>query len=576
MDKKKTLQPTKKRWIICPLVPASVNQELREYSPFLRQLLYNRGIIDANAARAFVAGNSPTQTDSLQLKDMREAVAILHQAIENGDKIAVYGDYDADGVTSSALLFELLSQLGSPPLVYIPNRFDEGYGLNLEAVEQLANEGISLVITVDCGIRSVDEVALAREHGMRVILTDHHLPGHTLPPADAIINPRQPGDPYPFKELAGVGLAFKLAEGYLALHPNPAINLEDWLDLVAIGTVADLAPLTGENRALVKAGLNQMRQVKRQGLFSLCQVAGIKPDKVNAGNIGFGIGPRLNAAGRIASAMEAFELLTSRDLFQAAVLAQKLDNQNTQRKDITFQVQTAAIEQALAADADSPLIFAASTEFNDGVVGLAASKIVESLYRPALIGHIEGDFIKASCRSIAEFDITHALDECADLLVRHGGHSMAAGFTVKQENASELIRRMTDLARQAFDGQELIPTLNVDYEISLEKLRREHIPQILEDIDRLEPTGRENPEALFCSSSCRVTKAYTVSDGQHLKMTLAAGDQQYDAIAFRQGYWLENLPERIDVAYAFEINSYMGRQSLQLNIRDIKASQPEA
>ncbi len=316
-----------------------------------------------------------------------------------------------------------------------------------------------------------------------------------------------------------------------------------------------------------------MRATERQGLYSLAQVSGIKLESINSGNIGFGLGPRLNAAGRLDSAMAAFELLTSTDVFSAGMLAQQLDAQNAQRKDLTFRIQEQAIQSALQADTENPIIFAASPDFNEGVVGLAASRVAEQLYRPAIIGSVNETSIVASCRSIPEFNITSALDACADLLVRHGGHSMAAGLTVSLENAPALLERLNAIARETLRGVELVPVLGIDREIRLEHLRDEFIPQVFEAMEKLEPTGRENPEALFCSRGCRVGSARVVGDGQHLKLSLQAGKHYFDAIAFKQGYWLNQLPERIDIAYVFELNSYMGRNTLQLNIKDIHPSQ---
>ena len=568
-----TLTPTPKRWLVSPLIPPGVSSALEEFPSLLRQLLYNRGITDYQAARAFVDCAPAEDTDPFLIKDMHTAVEILHQALAENALIAIYGDYDVDGVTSSALLYEFLSSLGSTPRVYIPSRFDEGYGLNMDAVAQLHSEGITLMITVDCGIRSVAEIALAKSLGMRVILSDHHQPGAQLPPADAVINTRQAGDPYPYKQLAGVGLAYKLADAYLRMYPQAGLDAQNWLDLVALGTVADLAPINGENRALVRAGLEQMRDTRRQGLYSLAQVSGIKLESVNSGNIGFGLGPRLNAAGRLDSAMAAFELLTSTDVFSAGMLAQQLDAQNVQRKDLTLHVQEQAIQLAMQADPDSPVIFAASPDFNEGVVGLAASRVAEQLYRPAIIGAQNESNIVASCRSIPEFNITSALDKCSDLLVRYGGHSMAAGLTVSLENAPELLARLNAIAREALQGVEMVPVLGIDREIQLEHMRPEFVPQVFEAMEKLEPTWRENPEALFCSRGVRVASSRVVGDGQHLKLTLQAGKNSFDAIAFKQGYWLNQLPERIDIAYAFELNSYMGRKTLQLNVKDIHPAQ---
>lgn len=564
--------PSPKRWIISPLIPNSVKQELRDFSPLLRQLLYNRGIETSSEAESFLTYQTNFSANPLLLKDMPEAVRLIHEALQDGSMVAIYGDYDVDGVTASALLYEFFRSLGLTPRVYIPNRFDEGYGLNLDAMQQLAGEGIGLLITVDCGIRSVDEVREARARGMKVIVSDHHLPGSVLPPADAIINPRQPGDPYPYKHLAGVGLAYKIASAYLATYPTAGLDADHWLDLVAAGTVADLADLTGENRALVKRGLDEMHKVNRQGLFSLSQVAGVKLDRVTASNIGFILGPRLNAAGRLDTATAAFELLVSENLFEAAALAQQLDNQNAYRKELTQKIQEAAIAEALSSDPDKLIIFAASKEFNEGVVGLAASRVVEALYKPAIIGYQDDGFVKASCRSIKEFNITAALDQCSDLLIRYGGHSVAAGLTVANENLPALLERLNNLAVASIGNLELVPELWIDYEISLAKVRPEHIPGIMDDVARLEPTGQKNPDVLFCSRNLQVISSRVLGNGQHLKMNLRAGDSVYEAIAFRQGQWQTTLPSTIDIAYTFDKNEYQGRTTLQLNVRDLKPS----
>ncbi|NLE83763.1 MAG: single-stranded-DNA-specific exonuclease RecJ [Chloroflexi bacterium] len=566
-------QLIKKRWTVSPLIPPHISRELDEHSPFLRQLLFNRGITSAEAARAYLGETSSTPTDPFALKDMDKAVALIHHALTNNQNVAIYGDYDTDGVTSSALLYEFFDQLGHSPRVYIPNRFDEGYGLNLDAIQQLASEGINLIITVDCGIKSVEEVALARSLGMSVIVTDHHLSGKQLPDANAIIDPHQDGDPYPYKMLAGVGMAYKIAVAYLQTFSHPEIDPRQWLDLVSIGTVVDIAPLDGENRALVKAGLQQMRSTQRQGLYSLIQASGIKIEQLNAGHLGFGIGPRLNAAGRMDSAYAAFELLTTKDLFRAGSLAQQLDNLNSQRKDIMHTIQDRVIREASALDPDTPVIISVSEEYEEGVVGLAAGKVTETFYKPAIIGRVEDGMVKASCRTIPEFNIVEALDLCEDLLDHHGGHAMAAGLSIKIGQLEAFSERITRIAHEKLDGMELAPELWIDYEISLDRLKPEHIPGILSDIAKLEPTGTSNPDALFCSRNCRVARAYTVGDGRHLKLSLGSGLHQFDAIAFNQGHWMQDMPQYMDVAYAFEINTYQGRQSLQLNVKDIKASE---
>jgi single-stranded-DNA-specific exonuclease len=566
-------RPLPKRWKIHHKIPRDINRALSDFSPLMRQLLYNRGFMDSEAAAAFIEGRVAFSTDPMLLKDMSLAIERLHLAITRGEQVAVYGDYDADGVTATALLVEFLSLLGVPARAYIPNRYDEGYGLNEEAMRQLAEEGVDLIITVDCGVRAENEVRLANQLGMTVIVTDHHHPGKKLPPAAAVIDPKQEGDPYPEKNLAGVGLAHKLAQAYLEAHPVENIDPANWLDLVAIGTVADLMPLKGENRMLVQAGLEKIRRRPRQGIFSLAQVAGLDLTKCSAANIGFGLGPRLNAAGRLDSALSAFTLLTTHDAFEAGRLAQELEMQNSHRQDMTQKIREQAAERILSQDPESVLFFSADPGFSEGVVGLAASRLVEAYYRPSIIGHQGEAFTTASCRSIPEFHITRALDACSDLLVRHGGHAAAAGFTVRNEDREELLSRLMKIAEEQLGELELLPELNIDREIQLDKLDPHFIPGILDDLHQLEPTGRGNPEPVFVSRNVEVRQARTVGrENKHLKLILRAGSNTYDGIAFRQGYWAEDMPEQIDIAYRFEVNEFRGRSTLQLNIKDIKES----
>jgi len=414
---------------------------------------------------------------------------------------------------------------------------------------------------------------LARRLGVHVILTDHHQPGEVLPPADAILNVHQPGDSYPFKDLVGVGMAYKLAAAYLAVYPQPGVSAEDWLDLVALGTVADMAPLAGENRALVRAGIQAMGKLSRQGLYSLAQVSGVNLEQLNASHISFRLAPRLNAAGRLDSAMSAFHLLSAQDALTAGELALQLDSQNRERQEIMARIQESVLQNVLQAEEQPPIVFDASPEYNEGVVGLAASRIAEALYRPSIIGHRGEEVVVASCRSIAGFNITQALDACADLLVRYGGHSMAAGLTVTNENLPELLRRLNSLAEQSLQGLELAPVLAIDKEIALDSLPAAEIPRIFEMVSLLEPTGRGNPEVLFCSRNLQVNRVYPVGNGQHLRLVLNAGRVRYEAIAFGQGHWNGQLPGMVDIAYTFEINKYQGRESLQLNIKDIKPSE---
>ena len=560
-----------KRWIVPPLITPEADSALAAFPPILRQILFNRGYASDADARAYLNAKPNFNTDPFLLTGMRKATDRIRLAIQNKEAIAIYGDYDVDGVTSTALLVQALQLLNADVRGYIPNRFEEGYGLNNNALNELKADGVKLVITVDCGIRSPDEALHAQTIGLDLIISDHHHPAEgDLPRALAVINPKQHGDLYPDKDLAGVGIAYKIAEALFSLQPSD-ISLDFLLDLVALGTVADLAPLVGENRVLVRKGLRQMKQTTRQGLSSLAAVSEIGLAKVNAGNIGFSLGPRLNAAGRLKEALAAFELLTTNDVIRAGELAQVLDMQNRERQRITRDMQKRAEEIAMTEDPHAFLLFAAQEDFNPGVVGLAASRLTETYYRPAIVASIGAEETRGSCRSIPEFHITEALDQCADLLVRHGGHAAAAGFTVRNENLSELVTRLKAIAKEKLSHQDLRSTVTADAVVSLTDIRAELFEKSLK---YLEPTGYGNPNAAFVARNVKVKTARTVgADAKHLKLSLE--DEKgyiHDAIGFRLGEWQKNMPPRVDILFNYEVNEYNGRIGYQLNLKDLKAA----
>ncbi len=567
------MPPIAPRWHIAPPIPPEAEAALLRFPPVLRPLLYHRGYTTYEDARAFLQAEPPPGTeDPFALRGMASAVERIAHAIAHGEPIAVYGDYDADGVTATALLVEVLQGLGATVRPYIPNRFDEGYGLNNDALTTLREEGVRLVVTVDCGIRSLAEADHARGLGLDLIITDHHLPGPELPRALAVINPKQADDPYPEKELAGVGLAYKLAQGLMQrLRPDAVETVRDHLDLVALGTVADLAPLVGENRHLVRGGLHRLRQPQRQGVFSLIRVAGLKPERLTATHIGFMLGPRLNAAGRLESALAALNLLLARSPAEAGPLALQLDRQNRERQRLTKEVQEAAERLALGEAEEVPLLlFAAHPDFNPGVVGLAASRLVERYYRPALVAQRGPEYTKGSARSIPEFHITQALERCAHLLEHYGGHAAAAGFTLRTERVPEFVACLQAIAAEQLADLDLRPVLKADAEVTLADLT----PELLDALRWLEPTGFGNPRPRFVARGLRVLSARAVgSDGSHLKLILGDGTARHEAIAFRQGHWLGHLPPEVDILFTFEWNEYNGRRSPQLNVKDIRPSE---
>lgn len=561
-----------KRWEIEERIPEEIDQALASYPPFFRQILYARGVCDDRQAQAFLSGEVEND-DPFLLSDMEETVMRLLWAIKQHERIAVYGDYDVDGVTATALLTQVLRAYGAEVTPYIPNRFDEGYGLNVEALEALVDQDVRLVITVDCGIRSPREAERAEELGIDLIISDHHHPGEELPDAYTVICPKRAGDLYPEKNLSGVGLAYKIAQGLARRRPEAGIVAEDWLDLVALGTVADVVPLTGENRSLVRKGLQTMRvrmMQSRPGLYSLSNVARVKVTSISAMDIAFMLGPRLNAAGRLTTAIDSLNLLLAESIDAAGLLSQNLDNQNRERQELTRKTQETVVRLIQAQGVDG-ILFAFDSAYNPGIVGLVASRLVETYYRPAIVGHEEDGYTRASCRSIPEFHITRALDECADLLERHGGHALAAGFTARSEHIPELVSRLQDIAARELAGLELRPVLRADLEIPLEKLRAGYVETVLNYLDKLQPTGQGNPEAVFVSRNLEVVRAWTVgNEKQHLRLKVRAGNILFDGIAFRLGHLAETMPKKIDVMYVLEKNEYNGVESLQLNIRDIR------
>ena len=561
----KDRSPIEKEWVIAPKVPNDVILDLNEYSPIMQQLLYNRGITNPTAAAHFFQIEANSHNPFL-LKGIQNAVERIINAIQIQEKIAVFGDYDADGITATALLTEVLSVLGAKVMPYIPER-EEGYGVNTNAIDYLHESGVSLVITVDCGIRSPNELKYAQSLGMTVIITDHHVPGDVIPAVYSVICPRVEGDEYPEKNLSGVGLAYKLAQALFLSIEGSSEKAEDWLDLAAIGTVADVVPLLGENRLIVTKGLKNIRFTHRLGLLSLIKIAGLNEKKINTFDISFGIAPRLNAAGRLDSPIKALELLMTSDPVKAGLLVQELDDINRRRQKETIDMQEFAQSTI---DENRMIIVAMHKDFNSGLVGLVSAKLTDFYYRPSIVGHMGKEYTRASCRSIPEFHITHALDQCDDLLIRHGGHAMAAGFTIANDKIEYLLDRLEKIAQLRLSIKDLQPKINVDMEYPLHLLPK----NILNDLEKLEPLGAENSEAVFVSRGVLVKHARTVGkDENHLKMVLRDNGIEYDAIAFNQGYWGKVMPPRIDLTYSIERNFYNGNIYTQLRVKDIKSSQ---
>ena len=567
----------KRRWIVQPAAPPNFSARFPEFSPLLAQIFFNRGITTREDALRFV-GDGDALADPFLMNGMSVAVERIRRAIREGEAIAVYGDFDADGVCSTALLTNALKVLGAKALPYIPHRVNEGYGLNEDALKDLQEKGARVVVTVDCGIRSLTEVEQGTALGLDMIVTDHHSVGQELPRAVAVINPKQPGDAYPFQEFAGVGIAFKLAQA-LAMEqeraplPNAqALHLESLLDLVALGTVADLVPLVGENRTLVKRGIARLVKTERPGLIAMMNQTGAKTRLVNAGTIGFYLGPRLNAAGRIEHARTAYKLLSTQYPGEAESLAAQLENTNRDRQKMTDELTQKARAMVAEIPPGEYILIAGSSDFPEGIIGLIASKMQEDAYRPAIAmtHQIDKGQMRGSARSIPEFNIIAALDECADLLVRHGGHAAAAGFTVTNEQYPALHARLRAIAERELRGLDLKPTLSIDAVAELRDMNWE----LLKQLERLQPFGYGNREPVFLSKNVLVKNARIVGT-DHLSLTISDGSSVWDAIAFRQKDALAQLtplPKYADIVYQLASKVWNGDTRLQLEIKDIRAA----
>jgi single-stranded-DNA-specific exonuclease len=503
--------------------------------PLVARILAARGV-ELSEMADFIAARAVE--DGPPMLDLDRAVERLRRALAARERIVVYGDYDVDGIAGSAILVRAFRQLGVAVAAYIPNRYEEGYGLNEEALRKLATDGARVIVSVDCGVTAVREAALARSLGVDLIITDHHHPPAELPDGFAVVNPRRPGDVSLDKELAGAGVALVLARRLLG-ELGFALRRDELMQLVSLATVADVVPLRAANRSLVRAGLEALNRAPITGVRALVERAGLRLGHVNASDIGYVLGPRLNAAGRIADAEEALRLLLTEDVDEAKVLAESLEKKNSERQDLTRQVVKGARERA----EDRPDAWAtvvADAAWPAGIVGLAASRLVEDHGRPAVVIAIDGEEGKGSCRSISSVHIAEALDECDDLLIKHGGHAMAAGFSIARENIAAFADRLDEVVRRRLGGVRPIPSLRVDAEIEPDALTS----RLALELASLEPCGAGNPRPHLLLRNVKVYGIRQVgADADHLRCKITVGRFTFDAMAFRRG---EHAPAMTD------------------------------
>lgn len=559
-------------WVVKDEIPADGRDQLARWGdePLIQQLFWNRKLRSEEQALAFVRREFSHERDPFQLAGMDAAVERIISALDARERIAVYGDYDVDGVTATLLMLELLQAFGADVCPEIPLR-RAGYGLHNTALERLHAEGVRLVITVDCGVSALEQAEYARTLGLDLIISDHHHVGEVLPSAVAVINPKRNDCSYPEQMLCAAGIAYKIAAALLERRTpsQPGILADNFLDLVALGTVADLAPLRGENRAMVYTGLKQLNANPRPGVAALLRAAGCT-GTVSARTIGFQLGPRLNAAGRLGNAMDAFRLLATQKSEEATHLALELHERNRERQTLTQKISERALKIALEqAGEDEPVILLAEhADFHSGVVGLAASRLCDQRGIPALVAERKGGLITGSARSVEGFHIAEALLQCADLLLQHGGHAAAAGFTLEQENWARFVGRMRDIATER--PKSPARTLAIDASVRSSDLTS----RLAEQLEYFEPYGYENPAPLLLWRGAEVSEKRAVGkNNAHLKLRIRTDNgAPLDAIGFRLGDRLAQLPVKVDLVFVFEKDEWQGRERQQLNLKDVRAA----
>ena len=567
----------KKRWLVCQVdIPRASNLATAlNISPIIAGLLVTRGYAEADAAKAFLTPALDQLHDPFLMLGMAEAVARLQLAIDNSEPILIYGDYDVDGTTGTAVLLRALRMLGATVGYHVPHRFTEGYGIQQAGLERALSEGFKLVVSVDCGITAHEPLNWARANGLDIIVTDHHLPDvdEGSPPALAVLNPNQHGCPYPDKNLAGVGVAFKLVQA-LFRERGRETQVPGFLKMVALGTVADVAKLVGENRAIVTLGLSDLPRAVNHGLRALIDIAGCgEGGAMTAYDLGFRIGPRINAAGRMDAARAVIELFEAKDRDEARRLADHLDLCNRERQEAQREIFNRAIEEfETGADRDSQTHAAviAGDGWHRGVIGLAASKIAERINRPCVVISLDGDLGHGSARSIEAYHLFDGLTSCRDLLEKFGGHSHAAGLSIRRDRIPEFRRRLNEHAASCLTDEDLTPMLKIDAEVAA----RELTFQLSRDLSSLEPFGAGNPRPVFATRDFRVLSEPQTIKNEHLKLRIAGEDNRpFEAIWWRGNEGLERAPrvkERIELAYELESSLWNGEVRLQLNVKDLR------
>lgn len=560
-----------KKWLLKEFDKNRVVEISKEFhiSPLTSIILYNRGINQSEEIAEFLKCDLESLHDPYLLKDMDKAVKRIKEAQANDEKITIYGDYDVDGITSIAILYKHLTAMGFQVDYYIPDRIQEGYGVNRDALDKIKENGTKVVITVDTGITAIEETEYAKEIGMDIIITDHHECKETIPEAYAAIDPKRKDCTYPFKNLAGVGVAFKLIQ---ALDENSSVDelIAKYSDLICLGTVADISPLVDENRIIVTKGLEKFRNTENIGLKALIDVSITNSKPITTSTIGYIIAPRINASGRLGCASRSVEMFLTSDKEKAYELANGLCEENTIRQQTEQKMFAEALEyiENNPQMKDDQVLVIPHENWHHGIVGIVSSKITEKFYKPSILFAIDGDEAKGSGRSISGFNLFGALESSSDLLEKFGGHELAAGLTIKTENIEKFRAAINAHTFEQIDENALIPTVSIDAVIKPSYITLETV----DEINKLQPFGVENPLPVFAVRDMKIHKISTMSENKHLRMTLLKEGKFLDAVGFGMGEYYNYLKEGdfIEVAFGLDINDYKGFKNVQLILKDIK------
>ncbi len=560
-------------WVVAPEPDyRDVDELSRELDlpPIIIKILMNRGIDTSDEIRGFIDPKMENLSDPFELPDMSKAIERIVDALRENEKILVYGDYDVDGITASSLMFLVLNKLGAQVYYYLPNRLVEGYGLSEDGIAEAIKVGATLIVSVDTGVTAIEEVEYARQHGIEVVVTDHHEPGEQLPDSVAIVNPKVDRESEKGWELAGVGVAFKVAQAlYRRLQQNEE-DLYEHLDLVALGTSADIVPLIHENRILTKYGIRQIVRTTKPGLKKLVFVSGLLGKEISTGQVVFVLAPRINAIGRLGDAGKAIKLLTTRDEQAAGEIARFLDEENRRRKAIdekTLEQALSLIEQDVDLENDRAIVLE-SSGWHQGVIGIVASRLVERYYLPTVLISIDDNVGKGSARSIPAFHMYEALKECGDVLMRYGGHKYAAGLSIAPENIPEFRRRLKGIAARQLTPDDLTPKLHIDAEVEPDSIDMDFV----KTIEMFAPFGPQNMRPIFLTRNLNIVGSPYIVGKNHLKMKVRKGDKEFDVIGFGFGDHANALAMHgvdLDMAYVVEANHYFETPRIQLRVKDL-------